>query len=47
MMGVSGGGGDRFWGESLVGGQKIGGEGVQLADFSLYGACKALPIVTA
>ena len=35
MVGLSGGGGDWFWGESPVGGLNSGGEGVQLADFSL------------
>ena len=48
VMGLSGGGGDRFWGESPVGGLNSRGEGVQLADFSLsIRACKALPIGTA
>ena len=47
MVGLSGGGGDWFWGESPVGRLNNGGEGLQLTDFSLYGGCKALPIGTA
>ena len=47
MVGLSGGGGDWFRGESPVGGLNSGGEGMQVADFSLYGACKVLPIGTA
>ena len=35
VVGLTGGGGDWFWGESLVGGLNSGGEGLQLADFSL------------
>ena len=36
MVGLSGGGGDWFWGESPVGGLNSGGRGgVQIADFSL------------
>ena len=37
MVGLSGGGGggDWFWGESPVGGLNSGGEGMQVADFSL------------
>ena len=31
MVGLSGGGGDWFWGESLVGWLNSGGEGLQLA----------------
>ena len=42
-----GGGGGLVLGESPVGGLNSGGEGMQVADFSLYGACKALPIGTA
>ena len=33
MVGLSGGGGDWFWGESPVMGLNSGGEGLQLADF--------------
>ena len=35
MVGLSGGGGDWFCGESPVGGLNSGGEGMQVADFSL------------
>ena len=43
VVGLSGGGGDWFWGES-----PWRGGGLQLADFSLsIRACKALPIGTA
>ena len=35
MVGLSGGGGDWFWGESPVGGLNSGGEGVHLADLLL------------
>ena len=35
MVGLSGGGGDWFWGESPVGGLNSGGEGMQVADFLL------------
>ena len=35
MVRLSGGGGDWFWGESPVGGLNSGGEGMQIADFSL------------
>ena len=45
VVGLSGGGGDWFWGESPWGG---GRGGLQLVDFSLsMRACKALPIGTA
>ena len=35
MVGLSGGGGDWFWGASPVGGLNSGGEGMQVADFLL------------